>query len=166
MVKHSQRLLPFFGWLWYLTDTIFLHRDWKRDRTILEQGAKRIASYPDTVPVPFVIFPEGTRLSPSKLAASNELLLTRGQPVFKHLLFPRHRGFFMFLRGLKLALLKSSSTIQYQTTDEQSEFLRTLGDKEATSTLIAHPQNLMGDSMSGQSVIDSTSERRSETAKN
>lgn len=91
-VKKMLQYVPIIGWAWKLSDVIFLERNWEKDKENLGRKLNELVMYPS--PVWILLFPEGTRMSPEKLAASQEFSRSRpGLPVLQHHLMPRTKGF-------------------------------------------------------------------------
>jgi len=89
--KDSLKYAPILGWAWALSDTIFLKRNWEDDRVRMGDALQRLFNQPR--PVWLLLFPEGTRISPAKQAASTDYCRAAGLPVLKHHLLPRTKGF-------------------------------------------------------------------------
>lgn len=70
---------------------VFLRRDWRTDASRLSTELYNIAS--TTTPYWVVLFPEGSRRTGPKVAASQAYSRSRGLPVLSHLLFPRFKAF-------------------------------------------------------------------------
>jgi lysophosphatidic acid acyltransferase/lysophosphatidylinositol acyltransferase len=45
--KSSLRWVPLIGWAWMFTESIFLRRDWDKDKEIISRDLKYIRDYPD-----------------------------------------------------------------------------------------------------------------------
>jgi len=45
--KLSLKCVPLIGWAWMFTESIFLRRDWDKDRQIIARDLKYIRDYPD-----------------------------------------------------------------------------------------------------------------------
>jgi hypothetical protein len=45
--KKELRHVPFIGWIWYFTESIFLQRNWALDEQIISEGVSRIVTYPE-----------------------------------------------------------------------------------------------------------------------
>jgi len=99
--KSSLRMVPLIGWAWTFTESIFLKRDWEKDKVILERDLCRVAEYPSSVPVTLLLFCEGTRFTKEKHEASNAIARKKGIPELKHHLLPRTKGFVHSMRILK-----------------------------------------------------------------
>lgn len=91
--KSSLRFVPLIGWIWLFTESIFLQRDWEKDKSILAKSLKNICDYPVSHPVSVLLFPEGTRFTPEKHVASMKVAKDKGLPELKHHLLPRTKGF-------------------------------------------------------------------------
>jgi 1-acyl-sn-glycerol-3-phosphate acyltransferase len=94
-VKDSIKYCPGMGWALIASGAIFVKRDWSKDRHRITKVFDRIVR--DRSPVWLMIFPEGTRATPKKLADSR-LGARRG---CKHVLPPRSRGFVAAVQGLR-----------------------------------------------------------------
>lgn len=70
---------------------VFLRRDWRTDASRLSTELYNIAS--TATPYWVVLFPEGSRRTGPKVAASQAYSRSRGLPVLSHLLFPRFKAF-------------------------------------------------------------------------
>lgn len=99
--KSSLRLVPLIGWAWTFTESIFLKRDWDKDKGILERDLTRITEYPKNIPVTLLLFCEGTRFTEEKHKASNAIARKKGLPELKHHLLPRTKGFVHSMHILK-----------------------------------------------------------------
>lgn len=89
--KKILQYAPVLGWSWKFQEVVFLERDWEKDRKNLERQLTQLASYPD--PIWLTLFPEGTRFTEEKHAASMKVAREKGLPELKHHLLPRTRGF-------------------------------------------------------------------------
>jgi lysophosphatidic acid acyltransferase/lysophosphatidylinositol acyltransferase len=99
--KSSLKWVPLIGWAWMFTESIFLKRDWDKDKEIISRDLKYIRDYPDGYWVTLLLFCEGTRFTASKHAASMEVAKKKGLPLLKHHLLPRTKGFVHSVNGLK-----------------------------------------------------------------
>ncbi|MFY7928970.1 MAG: lysophospholipid acyltransferase family protein, partial [Oligoflexus sp.] len=97
-VKDVLKYLPGPGWGMYFLDCIFLKRDWQADKKNLQQTIERYKAYDD--PFCWMIFPEGTRLRPSKVAESQDRAAAKGLPLWSHVLIPHSRGVIATLAAL------------------------------------------------------------------
>lgn len=98
-VKDVLKWVPGPGWGMAFLECIFMKRNWAEDRARVVAQLRKFQK--DRVPVWVNIYPEGTRLKPSKLAAAQEFARKNGQPVPQHVLVPRVRGFLATLEGLE-----------------------------------------------------------------
>lgn len=90
-VKKMLQYVPIIGWAWKLSDVVFLERNWEKDKDNLSRKLNQLLDYPS--PVWVLLFPEGTRFSAEKHAASREFAASRGLPQLQHHLLPRTKGF-------------------------------------------------------------------------
>jgi 1-acyl-sn-glycerol-3-phosphate acyltransferase len=99
LVKDPIKYVPGIGWgMWFL-DCPFLKRDWAEDRESIERTFQNFLL--DQIPLWLVSFPEGTRLTPKKLAASQSYAEQQGITPMQHLLVPRTKGFVASIHGLR-----------------------------------------------------------------
>ena len=91
VAKWSVRKVPIFGWGMECLDCAFVKRNWTRDEAQLSTSFQVLRDYP--VPVWLHIFPEGGRFSDERQRAAASFAEANGLPVFKHVLYPRARGF-------------------------------------------------------------------------
>lgn len=98
-VKDSFKYAPGPGWgLWFL-DTLFVKRNWSKDAESVRKTFRILAE--GCLPFWVMIFPEGTRLTRSKLIASRGYAQRRGLPVFDKVLVPRPKGVWASIQGLR-----------------------------------------------------------------
>lgn len=90
VLKESLRKLPIVGWFMESSRYLFLNRSWQKDEPYVREmvNFEMRTSAVHT----FIIFPEGTDLSPSNIAKSQEYALVTGLPVFNNVLNPRTTG--------------------------------------------------------------------------
>ena len=98
-VKDQLKWVPGVGWGMVFLDCVFVKRDWTADAASIEQTFSRILR--DQVPLWLVTFPEGTRLKPNKLTASQDYAAKNGLPTLQHVLLPRTKGFVASVAGLR-----------------------------------------------------------------
>ena len=96
IAKKMLKYVPTIGISWALNDTIFLDRNWEKDKHTLTESMNVLASY--TRPFWLLLYPEGTRLSQAKLEAAQAFSKSRSLPVLQHQLFPRTKGSFKLTR--------------------------------------------------------------------
>ena len=104
LMKQSLSFYPIVGWTHVLQGSLFLTRKWESDKRQID--AKMSDILQPAFPRPFWIgvYPEGTRITPDKRAASQSFSRERGLPVFQHVLFPRTKGFTYVLSALRPTL--------------------------------------------------------------
>jgi 1-acyl-sn-glycerol-3-phosphate acyltransferase len=99
IVKDVFKYVPAVGWGMLFLDCVFVKRDWTRDRASIDRTFSHLVR--DAVPMWLISFPEGTRLTPDKLAASREYAAEHGLAPLEHLLVPRSKGFVASVTGLR-----------------------------------------------------------------
>ncbi|MBI5480094.1 MAG: acyltransferase [Deltaproteobacteria bacterium] len=99
MVKDIIKWVPGIGWGMAFLDCVFVKRDWAADRASIERTFSRLIR--NDVPMWLLSFPEGTRVSPAKLAGSREYAATEGLAPPEHVLVPRTKGFVASVVGLR-----------------------------------------------------------------
>lgn len=99
--KESLRYVPTMGWSWVFVESIFLKRDWTKDKKRIHDGVKELVSFPDGYWFTLLLFPEGTRFTPEKHEASLEVSRKKGYPELKHHLLPRTKGFAYSMQEMK-----------------------------------------------------------------
>jgi 1-acyl-sn-glycerol-3-phosphate acyltransferase len=98
MAKNVIRYVPGLGWGLAFLDTVFLKRNWSRDEAGIRATFSKIIE--NKIPIWMTSFPEGTRISPEKIAKSQEFARKRNQPILRHVLTPRSLGFTATVTGL------------------------------------------------------------------
>lgn len=97
--KDILKYIPGPGWGMTFLDCIFMKRDWTRDR---ENVVGRLQKFKKVgAPIWVNLYPEGTRLKPSKLLAAQEYAKKANLPIPHHVLIPRVKGFLATLEGLE-----------------------------------------------------------------
>jgi 1-acyl-sn-glycerol-3-phosphate acyltransferase len=110
--KDSLKYIPALGWGMMFINTLFVKRDWAKDAESIRSTFARIRD--GRLPTWLVIFPEGTRMKPSKLASSQAHARRKSLEVFDHVLVPRGRGIHASLVGLDGHIVSVYDiTIQY-----------------------------------------------------
>ncbi len=99
MVKDPIKYVPGVGWGMWLLECPFLKRNWADDRRNIDQTFARLVG--ERVPLWLVSFPEGTRLTDAKLAASTRYARDHGLTPLQHVLLPRTKGFVASVLGLR-----------------------------------------------------------------
>ena len=98
--KHSFKNMPLLGWAARLSGNImFLHRDWDSDRERLHDNFRALID--SQRPFWLCFFPEGTRITPAKLQASQRHAREKNYPVLHKVLLPRPKGFTAAVQGLR-----------------------------------------------------------------
>ncbi|CAB3368327.1 Hypothetical predicted protein [Cloeon dipterum] len=97
--KKVLQYIPTMGWAWKFGESVFLERNWEKDKEIISKQLKELVEYPS--PIWLLLFAEGTRFSEHKHAASMKFAKERGLPLLKHHLVPRTRGFTSSIPHLK-----------------------------------------------------------------
>ncbi|CAM6023835.1 unnamed protein product [Sphagnum balticum] len=99
VMKMSTKFLPVVGWSMWLSEYVFLARNWAIDETTLKRGFERLKSFPR--PMWVALFVEGTRFTKAKLAAAQEYAVSVGMQIPKHVLIPRTKGFVSAVQNLR-----------------------------------------------------------------
>lgn len=89
-----------FGTGLYLSGTVFIQRNWTALSHLVERAFQFMYSMPE-VPIWLVIFPEGTRFTPTKREQSQQFARERKLKVLNHVLYPRHKGFSVTVRHIR-----------------------------------------------------------------
>ncbi|MCX6119322.1 MAG: lysophospholipid acyltransferase family protein [Proteobacteria bacterium] len=96
--KYSLKFIPGVGWGLQFSQAILLKRNWAKDVHTITKTFKTLLDA--NVPFLAVIFPEGTRMKPSKYAASQEYARRKGTYKFQRVLVPRSKGVWATVQGL------------------------------------------------------------------
>lgn len=93
VVKEEVKYLPGLGLGLMVIGSLFLKRNWTRDRERIQSAFKRITGQGD--PFLLVLFPEGTRFSKVKVESAKAVrhFSMRNMKRFSHVLFPKLKGF-------------------------------------------------------------------------
>ena len=104
LMKQSLSFYPIVGWTHVLQGSLFLTRRWESDKRQIDEKMAEILQ--PSFPRPFWlgVYPEGTRITPEKKAASQAFSRERRLPLFQHVLFPRTKGFTYVLSALRPTL--------------------------------------------------------------
>lgn len=97
-LKESLKYVPGVGWGLLFLDALFVKRDWNRDQGTIERTFSLL--HRKKLPFWLVMFVEGTRITPGKLANAREFARKEGLPLPRHVLIPRPKGFLAALDGL------------------------------------------------------------------
>lgn len=95
--KHEVMYLPIAGWIAYLTDTVFVKRDWSKDCSTMGPQLNELFDYDSAM---FALYAEGTRFTNEKYLESVEYAKSNNIQPLKHHLMPKARGFVYTLRHL------------------------------------------------------------------
>ena len=99
LVKDVVKYVPGVGWGMLFLDCVFLKRNWADDEQNIKRTFSRIVD--NKLPVWLVSFPEGTRVTPEKLAVSQTYAAKRGLPPTVSVMLPRPKGFAASVCGLR-----------------------------------------------------------------
>lgn len=99
VTKRSLANLPTIGLTWRTSDYIIVNRNFEKDQKVIQNTCKILGDYP--FPTWMAVFPEGTRFTATKHAASMEFATKSGLPTLKRHLIPRTRGFVQLVQSLK-----------------------------------------------------------------
>ncbi|MBF0442399.1 MAG: acyltransferase [Oligoflexales bacterium] len=98
-VKNVVKWLPGPGWGLYFLGTLYVKRDWLKDKEYIKRTFQRIIDH--NLPFWLVSFLEGTRITRQKLARSQEYARKKGLKILNHLLIPRTKGFVASVNALR-----------------------------------------------------------------
>lgn len=90
-VKKELQWVPGMGWGMTFLGCVFVSRRWTKDRKRTQQAFAAIVK--ECLPVWLVTYPEGTRLTPTKLERAERFAEERGLQPPRHVLVPRTKGF-------------------------------------------------------------------------
>lgn len=100
-VKAALGTVPLFGTTLFFAEFLFLSRSWAADRETFVKKLLSLRDFEKTIgPFSFVLFPEGTRLTPERQKRCNAYTESIGEPPLNHLLYPRFKGFTTTLEAL------------------------------------------------------------------
>jgi lysocardiolipin and lysophospholipid acyltransferase len=100
--KDSLKYIPGVGVGLKLSHAIFLKRNWTKDAGSIKATFQSLLDA--KVPFLITIFPEGTRMKPSKHAASRDYAMRKGGPVYERVLMPRPKGVWATVQGMYSSL--------------------------------------------------------------
>lgn len=89
--KKSIQYIPVIGWAWKFGESVFLDRNWERDKVTIANQLCELVEYPD--PIWLLLTAEGTRFTTEKHKNSLKFAKEKGLPELKHHLVPRTKGF-------------------------------------------------------------------------
>jgi lysocardiolipin and lysophospholipid acyltransferase len=99
IVKHALKYVPGMGWGLQFLDCLFLKRNWMSDKVLIEKTFSKFRR--EQIPLWLVSFPEGTRITDTKLIKSQEFSRRHGEVVLENVLFPRTKGFVASVEALR-----------------------------------------------------------------
>eukprot|EP00053_Salpingoeca_punica_P008417 m.75623 g.75623 ORF g.75623 m.75623 type:complete len:380 (+) comp14594_c0_seq1:188-1327(+) len=102
LLKKSLSYIPVLGWTWWFLEYVFLSRSWAEDQKLMTKAFRRLGEF--NMPYWMVIFAEGTRITPEKYALSVEHCKANNLPVFKHVMYPRVKGWSLVVQELRNSL--------------------------------------------------------------
>lgn len=98
-VKDSLKYVPGPGWGLKFLGALFVKRNWSQDAETIRKTFKMLME--SAFPFWVMIFPEGTRLTPAKLIASQNYANRKGLPRYERVLIPRPKGVWSSVIGLR-----------------------------------------------------------------
>lgn len=98
IAKYPMKFFPGPGWGMHFTDCVFLKRDWAKDQASIKATFATLRN--EKVPAWLIMFAEGTRITPNKLAASQAFAKEKGFWVPETVMIPRTKGFAAAIIGL------------------------------------------------------------------
>ncbi|KAG6900157.1 hypothetical protein C0993_002086 [Termitomyces sp. T159_Od127] len=101
-LKKSLQWIPIVGWGMQLYGFIFLARSWASDRSQLASHLSALGKRAEEEDKPFcfLLYPEGTLVSPNTRPISKKFAEKEGIADLNHLLLPRSTGLYYSLRSL------------------------------------------------------------------
>jgi hypothetical protein len=90
---------PSIGFVTYLSTDIKIHRNWEEDKHIIDKQIDYIK--PTDKKQIIIIFPEGTRITPTKLKEAQDFSIKNNIPIYNNLLVPKVKGLWTILNHLK-----------------------------------------------------------------
>ena len=113
VIKDVIGKIPFLGWAMTMLYWPFLARSYESDVGLLRLLFGKYKT--SQVPLQVWIFPEGTRPTRAKIAASQEHARKTNKPVWDNVMLPRHRGFCVCAESLQgVAGAVEDATIAYE----------------------------------------------------
>ncbi|KAJ3654833.1 hypothetical protein Zmor_013991 [Zophobas morio] len=97
--KKVIQYVPVLGWGWKCAEFVFLERSFEKDKRVISSQITELSEHPD--PIWLLLFPEGTRFTPTKHKISLEFARQKNLPELKHHLLPRTKGFIASLPSMK-----------------------------------------------------------------
>ncbi|KAF9650669.1 acyltransferase-domain-containing protein [Thelephora ganbajun] len=102
VLKRSLKWVPIVGWGMQFYNFIFLARSWASDRRYLVNRLAWLGkrAQEQDIPLTFILYPEGTLVSPNTRPISKKYADKMGIPDMAHTLMPRSTGLHHSLRAL------------------------------------------------------------------
>jgi hypothetical protein len=91
--------MPAVGFITYLNTDIKLNRNWDKDKHTIGKQIDNIK--PTKEKQIIIIFPEGTRITPTKLKEAQEFSIKNNLPIYNNLLVPKVKGIWAIINHLK-----------------------------------------------------------------
>lgn len=101
-VKDELKYVPGPGWGLKFLNALFVKRNWAQDAESIRATFRKILE--GDVPFWVMIFPEGTRMKPSKYISSRAYAKRKGLPEYERVLIPRPKGIWASMQGLRSKL--------------------------------------------------------------
>ena len=101
LMKEVLKYFPMVGWTNALQGSLFLKRNWEKDKSQLDKCLASMRSGEFPRPFWVGIYPEGTRITPAKLQESQTICREKGWPLLHKVLAPRPKGFVYIAQNLK-----------------------------------------------------------------
>ncbi|XP_078391392.1 lysocardiolipin acyltransferase 1 [Cetorhinus maximus] len=98
-LKSSLKSIPGFGWAMQMAAFIFVRRNWEEDQEYLRDMLDYLCDIKH--PLQLLMFPEGTDLTASTKARSDQFANSRGLPTYEYVLHPRTNGFSYIVEQLR-----------------------------------------------------------------
>lgn len=98
IAKYPMKFFPGPGWGMHFTDCVFVKRDWAKDQASIKATFATLRN--EKVPAWLIMFPEGTRITPNKLAASQAFAKEKSLWIPETVMIPRTKGFAAAIIGL------------------------------------------------------------------
>jgi len=125
--KKSVFYIPGLGLGVWMSGSVFLERNWEKDRASIDKAFRRLRTLTPPHPLWMITFPESTRITPEKRALSHDYARENGLPLYDNLLVPRTKGFVAQVKGLRNVVpALYDLTICYGTSDNEPPSLMDL----------------------------------------
>lgn len=116
LAKKELSYVPIIGWMWYFLEIVFCKRKWEEDRKTVVKALQNLHDYPENFW--FLLFCEGTRMTPKKHQVSMQVAESKGLPKLKYHLLPRTKGFWVTAQSLRgTAAAVYDSTLNFRNND-------------------------------------------------